>query len=130
MYRYGLHTVRHVVFELWRIPPSSSCSSDEASPRRNGRRRSVPATKQQATKCIRDQMAGAKVSPPRNDWRRSVPAMKRRRRNSSDETSCSVIKDHLFTCHCFVCFKASYNFIVVRLELATHCLQYLADLHD
>ena len=34
MYRYGLHTVRHVVFEL--IPPSSSCSSNEASPRRNG----------------------------------------------------------------------------------------------
>ena len=103
MYRYGLHTGRHVVFEL---PPSSSCSSDEVSPQRNGRRRSVPATKRQATKCIRDEMAGDEVYPRRNGWRRSVSATKRRRRNGDDETSCSgtsvfCIHTHLaiFYCH-------------------------------
>ena len=94
MYRYGLHTVRHVVYELRRISPSSSCSSD-----------SVPVTKRQVTKCPRDKMASDEEYPWRNGWRRSVPttkwlamkcirdetaATKRRRWNSSDETYCSV----------------------------------------
>ena len=54
MYRYGLHTVRHVVFELRRIPSSSSCSSDEVSQRLNGRRRTVP---------MHDETAGDEVYP-------------------------------------------------------------------
>ena len=99
MYKYDLHTVRHVVFELTRIPQSSSCSSNEVSPRPNARRRSVPATKRQATKCTRDEMAGDELYPRRNGWRRSVyprnggdetAATKRLRRNGSDETSRSV----------------------------------------
>ena len=92
MYGYGLLTVRHVVFELRWIPQSSLCSSDKVSRRRNSRRRSVPTTKRQVTKCTRDEMAGNEVYPRRNGWRWSVPAMKWQRRNGSDETSCSVVQ--------------------------------------
>ena len=88
MYRYGLHTVRHIVFKLRRIPPSSSCSSDKASPQRNGRRRSVPATKWQATKCPRDEMVGDKVYPRRNGGDEMT------RRNGSDEMPCSAQTGH------------------------------------
>ena len=49
-----------------------SCSSDEVSLLRNGRRRNVPATRQQATKCPHDEMAGDEVYPQRNGWRRNV----------------------------------------------------------
>ena len=86
MYRYGLHTARLVVFEHSRIPPSSSCSSDEMSPRRNGRRRNVPATRW---------LHGDQVYPRRNGCmatkctRDETEATKRRRRNGSDEMSCS-----------------------------------------
>ena len=57
------------------------CSSDEVSPRRNGRGRSVPATKWLVTKCTRDEMAGDELSTRRNGCRRSVRLTKRRRRN-------------------------------------------------
>ena len=71
MHRYGLHTVHHVAFELRRNPrllrapatkrPLDETAGDEVSPRRNGRRRSVPATKWLATKCPRHEMAGDEV---------------------------------------------------------------------
>ena len=62
--------------------PCDETAGDAVFPRRNGRRRSVPATKWLATKCPRDEMAGDEVYP---------------RRNGGDETattkltSCSVI---------------------------------------
>ena len=88
MYRYGLDTVRHVVFDLIQIPRSSSCSKcprdetagDEVFPQRNGRRRSVPATKWLATKCTRNEMAGDEVYPPQNGGDEKA-ATKRQRRN-------------------------------------------------
>ena len=90
MYRYSLHTVRHVVYKLRRIPSSSLCSSNESSPQQNGRQWIVPATKRQTTKCPHEDMAGDEVSQRRNGWRWSVPVTKRLRRNCSNETSCSI----------------------------------------
>ena len=85
MYWYGLHTVRHVVFELRRIPcllrapatkrPCDETAGNEVYPQRNGWRRSVPATKWLVTKCTRDEIAGDEVYP---------------QRNGSDKTSCSA----------------------------------------
>ena len=69
MYRYGLHSVRHVVSssgEFHRLlrAPATKCPRDETegnevSPRRNDRRRSVPATKWLATKCTSPTMPDA-----------------------------------------------------------------------
>ena len=72
--------VRHVVYELRQIPPSSSSSSNEVSPRQNGRQRSVPAMKRQVTKCTCNKMAGDKLAGDE-----VYP-----RRNGGDETSCSA----------------------------------------
>ena len=58
IYRYCLHTVRHIVYELRRIPTSCLYSSDELSPRR-----SVPTMKRQATKSHRNKTAGDEVYP-------------------------------------------------------------------
>ena len=105
MYRYGLHIVRHVVFDLRRFPRSSSRSSDEVSLRRNGRRQGVPATKRQATDCARDKMAGdevyctcgkkacGQVCQRRNGGNETggTTATKRRRRNGSEEPSSSEL---------------------------------------
>ena len=63
MYRYGLHTVCHAVFELRRIPrllrapatkrPRGETAGDGVSPR----------AKWQPTKCTRDEMAGDYMCP-------------------------------------------------------------------
>ena len=60
--------------------PSTKCPQDkmvgdEVSPRRNGWRRSVPATKWLATNCTRDETAGDELSLRQNG----------RRRNGGDE---------------------------------------------
>ena len=51
------------------------------------KRRSVPATKRQAAKCTRDEMAGDEVSLQRNGWRRNEPATKQGQRKGGDETA-------------------------------------------
>ena len=78
-----MHLYLHMdVFVLHPRRPSTKCMS----PRRNGWRRSVPATKWLATKCPRDEMPGDEVSTRRNGWQRSVhgtkwQVSKRRRQN-------------------------------------------------
>ena len=99
--------------------PFTKCSldetaGDEVSPRRNGWRRSVPATKCQAAKCPRDGIAGDEVSPRRNARRQSVLATewlatkcprdemagdettetKRRRRKSGHEKGCTRTRSY------------------------------------
>ena len=120
--RYGLHTVRNVVCELTRIPQSSSCSSDEVSPRRNGTRRIVPATKRQATRCTRDEIAGDELYPRRKGWGRSVPATKRRRRNGGVETAAT--KRPLPAQKCKGCLASRFTtmccvFLGVGMQLQT-----------
>ena len=87
--RYNLHTVRQVVIELRWIPRSCSCSSnemppqqtagDEVSPRQNGRRRSVFATKWLGAKCTRDEMVGDKMYSRQNGGNKAVVAKWQRR---------------------------------------------------
>ena len=45
--------------------PRDETTGDEVSPRRNGRRRSVPATKWLATKSTREKMSGDEMYPRR-----------------------------------------------------------------
>ena len=60
--------------------PRDKMAGDEVFQRRNGWRRSVPATKWLATNCTRDETAGDELSLRRND----------RRRNGGDERGCTL----------------------------------------
>ena len=115
MYRYRLHTVCQLFsssgkFHRLLCAPAMKCPSvetagDEVSPRRNGRRRSVPAPKWLAMKCTRDEMAGDEVYPWRNSGDETA-ATKRQRQNV---LLCTVVRFAKVTTPCSLQLSSAWT---------------------